>query len=147
MGLGPTLQMRDAVKKAAPIRRVPPARSCGPKNWPVLFKIAPETGVPIRRPKAETAKLMPMRVPTTPRCGDKVVSAVGGRDTNVPEVNPYNIAKTTRPGVVLIRIQQRESTAVTKAHGINMLSGPVLSAKKFGITRPKIEAALRIGSI
>jgi hypothetical protein len=71
--------------QAAARRIVLPARSWGPKKWPVDFRIAPETGVPTSSPRADIAKLMPIRVPITLKCGLKPTSAVGGSETTLGE--------------------------------------------------------------
>lgn len=87
---------------------------------------------------------MPIRVPTTVKLGERLTTVVGGSETKVPEKKPNKMEKTTSPALLFIAIQQNPSRAEMAAHGKSMLSGPVLSARKFGTIRPKNEAALRM---
>ena len=67
---------------------------------------------------------------------------IPGRDTKDPTKNPYKTQNTTSPEELLIPIQPKHRIDAMKANGICMLSGPALSAKKFGTNRPKVDAAL-----
>jgi hypothetical protein len=76
-----------------------------------------------------------------------VIAAIttGGRETNPPEENPYRSESTIVPAVELTAIQQNAKRAVMLVAGVSMFKGPKRSARKFGVMRPKVEAALSIG--
>jgi len=71
---------------------------------------------------------------------------LGSKEMTAPEKKPYNSANTTNPARVVTPSQPNNRTAVENEKGMMILNGPVLSAKKLGNTRPKIDAALRIES-
>ena len=69
---------------------------------------------------------------------------IPGSETKEPTKNPYNTQNTTSPDELLIPIQPKHRIDAMKANGICMLSGPTLSAKKFGTNLPNVDAALMI---
>ena len=83
-----------------------------------------------------------MRVPRVARLGERLTTVGPGSETNVPEKKPYKMQNTIRPDVLVMAIQQNTNNVATQAKGIWMLRGPLLSAMKLGMIRPKNEAAL-----
>lgn len=84
-----------------------------------------------------------MRVPIIARLAVKCTKIVGGNETKLPEKKPYNAQMTITGAMLCAAIKQSASTPDIKAQGIIMLRGPVRSAMKFGIIRPKTEPAFK----
>ena len=87
-----------------------------------------------------------MRVPIIARLAVKCTNIVGGNETKLPEKKPYNAQMTITGAMLCATIKQRARTPDIKAHGIIMLRGPVRSAIKFGMMRPKTEPAFKTDS-
>ena len=85
-------------------------------------------------------------MPIVDRFGDKLTTVIPGSEVNDPEKKPYSTQKTTIPAVSLMPIQPKQRMETTNANGICTLSGPILSATKFGTILPAIADALMIGS-
>ena len=141
---GPILARRAATMQAPDKASDVPHQICKPIQLFRFHKMAPATGVPIKRPNPVKAKVMPIRVPSLVRLGERLTTVGPGRETNVPEKKPYKIQNPIKPDVLWMAIQQKTNRAATQANGIWMLRGPILSAKKLGTIRPKNEAALMI---
>ena len=91
-------------------------------------------------------KDIPILVPTMPRFGERKTRIEGWRETKEPEKKPKRMQKTRIDTELPIDKRHRMSTPESKAHGTIMLNAPVLSARKLGMIRPKVEAAFMTGS-
>ena len=72
---------------------------------------------------------------------------VGGMETNDPEKKPYRMQNTMRPPVEWIPTHANPNIHVAIVPGTMTFSGPILSAMKLGMMRPKMEAAFKMLSM
>jgi hypothetical protein len=84
-----------------------------------------------------------MRVPIIARLAVKCTKIVGGSETKLPEKKPYNAQMTITGAMLCAAIKQSARIPDIKAQGMIMFRGPVRSAMKFGMMRPKTEPAFR----
>jgi len=140
----PTLEILAASENKPEIARSIAHHTCNPIQPPFPLRIAPAIGSPTSKPNPAMVKDMPSWMPIVDKLGDKLMIVTPGNDTNEPQKNPYSRLNTMVPAVPLIPIHPKQSIDKMNANGICMFSGPVLSAKKFGISRPIVELALII---
>jgi len=94
-------------KQKSPKMPQEPASSCPYKYVPSPASTrAPPPGPPIKHPKLDKAKPMPMRVPIFLGSNVRSARVAGNIACNPAAKRPYSIAKAYMPDVVLMAIQQ-----------------------------------------
>ena len=115
----PTLNIRAKSAAIAEAATVPAQKTCTRIKLFLVPRRAPAMGFPTKSPSPPDAKHMPMRVPTTPKLGERLTAVVGNKDTKVPEKKPYNTQNMIKPALLCIAIQQNARRAEIVAHGIS----------------------------
>ena len=109
--------------------------------------IAPARGFPRSVPNPVMNAFIPIRVPKTPRLGQRLATVDGSNETIVPEKKPYSPANTRIAALEVMAIQQRSKMAVHRPEMKRRVKFPNRSAAKPGQMRPKMDAALRMGRV
>ena len=132
--------------KTPPNKHTTPLKIETSRKPPFLSIRVPFTGGPIRAARAATAIPIPIYVPILRVSLTIEVKAAVPPEMIVPEVKPNAIEYTTNPAVVLAWSKHKMVMPVLIPAIARILKRPNLSARIPGMTRPNVDAALRIAS-
>lgn len=152
MSFTPVSFSLERTTKSVPTISRMPENNVNPRNpFPFLEVMTPAIGLPIRTPVAETAYKLPVRIPSFRISGEIFAIKAGMMEKMQPEAKPYNIVNTmikafVCPEAMTALGNQKAKLVIAPkpVSSIIMLKTPKMSPKYAGMTRPKVEAALRI---